>query len=174
MAIIAEAEIITTTTFDDNPICKQTGEDCIVQMVKQEMLSHYRMYITSSQGYQSPRVFMNPAEEHMKFCCKQLENMGEMWRQITDGSLLVNEIILWAKKHMKNLFLHKVDFEKSFDSLVKNPYLLPPCFQPLSEFQQKKAFRTSMSRSNNWSTSAHRFKKRLSKWNCKTPSYGGR
>ncbi|GJX40480.1 2S sulfur-rich seed storage protein 2-like protein [Tanacetum coccineum] len=78
MATIAEAGIITTTTFEDNPIRKQTGEDCAVQMVKQEMLSHCRMYITSSQGYQSPRAFMNPAEEHMKLCCKQLENMGEM------------------------------------------------------------------------------------------------
>ncbi|GJT85690.1 reverse transcriptase domain-containing protein [Tanacetum coccineum] len=78
MAAIAEAGIITTTTFEDNPIRKQTGEDCAVQMVKQEMLSHCRMYITSSQGYQSPRAFMNPAEEHMKLCCKQLENMGEM------------------------------------------------------------------------------------------------
>ncbi|GKA11042.1 putative RNA-directed DNA polymerase [Tanacetum coccineum] len=37
--------------------------------------------------------------------------------QITDGPLLVNEIISWAKKHKKKLLLLKVDFEKAFDSL---------------------------------------------------------
>ncbi|GJR32994.1 putative RNA-directed DNA polymerase, eukaryota, reverse transcriptase zinc-binding domain protein [Tanacetum coccineum] len=38
-------------------------------------------------------------------------------RQIMDGPLLVNEIILWAKKHKKKLLLLKVDFEKALDSL---------------------------------------------------------
>ncbi|GJX14125.1 cytochrome P450 [Tanacetum coccineum] len=38
-------------------------------------------------------------------------------RQIVDGPLIVNEIITWAKKHKKRLMLHKVDFEKAFDSL---------------------------------------------------------
>ncbi|GJR84179.1 RNA-directed DNA polymerase, eukaryota [Tanacetum coccineum] len=38
-------------------------------------------------------------------------------RQITDGPLLVNEIISWAKKHRKKLLLLKIDFEKAFDSL---------------------------------------------------------
>ncbi|GJR33682.1 putative RNA-directed DNA polymerase, eukaryota, reverse transcriptase zinc-binding domain protein [Tanacetum coccineum] len=38
-------------------------------------------------------------------------------RQITDGPLLVNEIISWAKKHKKKLLLLKVDFEKAFDCL---------------------------------------------------------
>ncbi|GJZ29579.1 RNA-directed DNA polymerase, eukaryota [Tanacetum coccineum] len=37
--------------------------------------------------------------------------------QITDGPLLVNEIVSWAKKHKKKLFLFKVDFEKAFDSV---------------------------------------------------------
>ncbi|GJT96638.1 2S sulfur-rich seed storage protein large chain 2 like protein [Tanacetum coccineum] len=32
----------------------------------------------TSPAVKSPRAFMNPAEEHMKLCCKQLENMGEM------------------------------------------------------------------------------------------------
>ncbi|GKC48442.1 putative RNA-directed DNA polymerase, partial [Tanacetum coccineum] len=38
-------------------------------------------------------------------------------RQITDGPLLVNEIISWAKKHKKKMLLLKLDFEKAFDSL---------------------------------------------------------
>ncbi|GJS89124.1 putative RNA-directed DNA polymerase, eukaryota, reverse transcriptase zinc-binding domain protein, partial [Tanacetum coccineum] len=38
-------------------------------------------------------------------------------RQIIDGPLMVNEIIAWAKKHKKRLFLFKVDFEKAFDTL---------------------------------------------------------
>nr|GEY15121.1 cysteine-rich receptor-like protein kinase [Tanacetum cinerariifolium] len=38
-------------------------------------------------------------------------------RQITDGPLLVNKIISWAKKHNKKLLLLKVDFEKAFDCL---------------------------------------------------------
>lgn len=50
MAAIAEAGIITTTTFEDNPFGRQTGEDCAIKMAQQEMLSHCRMYITSSQG----------------------------------------------------------------------------------------------------------------------------
>nr|GEV96681.1 hypothetical protein [Tanacetum cinerariifolium] len=80
MVAISEASIVTTTTIDCNPVPfgKKTGADCGMMMVEQEMLSHCRMYLTSSQGYQSPRAFMNPAEEHMKLCCKQLENMGEM------------------------------------------------------------------------------------------------
>ncbi|GKE78519.1 putative RNA-directed DNA polymerase [Tanacetum coccineum] len=38
-------------------------------------------------------------------------------QQITDGPLLVNEIISWAKKYKKKLLLLKVDFQKAFDSL---------------------------------------------------------
>ncbi|GJR17850.1 RNA-directed DNA polymerase, eukaryota, reverse transcriptase zinc-binding domain protein [Tanacetum coccineum] len=38
-------------------------------------------------------------------------------RQIIDGPLMVNEIINWASKKNKHLFLFKVDFEKDFDSL---------------------------------------------------------
>ena len=38
-------------------------------------------------------------------------------RQITDGPLMVNEIIAWAKKHKKKLLLLKLDFEKAFDTL---------------------------------------------------------
>nr|GEV32733.1 RNA-directed DNA polymerase, eukaryota, reverse transcriptase zinc-binding domain protein [Tanacetum cinerariifolium] len=37
--------------------------------------------------------------------------------QIMDGPLLVNEIIAWAKMYKKKLFLLKVEFEKSFDTL---------------------------------------------------------
>ncbi|GJT78359.1 putative RNA-directed DNA polymerase, eukaryota, reverse transcriptase zinc-binding domain protein [Tanacetum coccineum] len=37
--------------------------------------------------------------------------------QITDGPLLVNEILSWAKKRKKKFFLFKVDFEKAFDTL---------------------------------------------------------
>nr|GEV69357.1 cysteine-rich receptor-like protein kinase [Tanacetum cinerariifolium] len=38
-------------------------------------------------------------------------------RQIIYGPLMVNEIINWASKKNKRLFLFKVDFEKAFDSL---------------------------------------------------------
>ncbi|GKB75641.1 putative RNA-directed DNA polymerase, eukaryota, reverse transcriptase zinc-binding domain protein [Tanacetum coccineum] len=38
-------------------------------------------------------------------------------RQIIDGPLMVNEIISWANKKRKRLFILKVDFEKAFDSL---------------------------------------------------------
>ncbi|GKA37270.1 RNA-directed DNA polymerase, eukaryota [Tanacetum coccineum] len=38
-------------------------------------------------------------------------------RQITDGPLLVNKIVSWAKKRKKKLLLFKLDFEKAFDSL---------------------------------------------------------
>ncbi|GKE50488.1 putative RNA-directed DNA polymerase, eukaryota, reverse transcriptase zinc-binding domain protein, partial [Tanacetum coccineum] len=38
-------------------------------------------------------------------------------RQIIDGSLMVDEIIAWDKKHKKCLMFFKVDFEKAFDSL---------------------------------------------------------
>lgn len=38
-------------------------------------------------------------------------------RQITDGPLIVNEILAWAKKKKERLFILKVDFEKAFDSL---------------------------------------------------------
>lgn len=41
-------------------------------------------------------------------------------RQIIDGPLMINEIISWATKKNKRLFLLKVDFEKAFDSLVWN------------------------------------------------------
>lgn len=41
-------------------------------------------------------------------------------RQIIDGPLMVNEIISWATKKNKNLFVFKVDFEKAFDSLDWN------------------------------------------------------
>ncbi|GJX07320.1 hypothetical protein Tco_0195252 [Tanacetum coccineum] len=66
MVANTEASIVTTTTIDSNavPFGKKTGVDCGMMMVEQEMLSHCRMYLTSSQGYQSPRAFMNPAEEH--------------------------------------------------------------------------------------------------------------
>ncbi|GKD00366.1 RNA-directed DNA polymerase, eukaryota, reverse transcriptase zinc-binding domain protein [Tanacetum coccineum] len=39
-------------------------------------------------------------------------------RQITDGPLLVNKIVSWAKKRKKKLLLFKLDFEKAFDSLI--------------------------------------------------------
>ena len=38
-------------------------------------------------------------------------------RQIIDGPLMVNEIINWASKKNKRLFLFKEVFEKAFDSL---------------------------------------------------------
>ncbi|GKA57457.1 cysteine-rich receptor-like protein kinase [Tanacetum coccineum] len=38
-------------------------------------------------------------------------------RQIIDGLLVVDEIILWAKVYKKKLFMLKVDFEKAFDTL---------------------------------------------------------
>ncbi|GKD16416.1 putative RNA-directed DNA polymerase, eukaryota, reverse transcriptase zinc-binding domain protein [Tanacetum coccineum] len=38
-------------------------------------------------------------------------------RQIIDRPLMVNEIINWASKKNKQLFLFKVDFEKAFESL---------------------------------------------------------
>ncbi|GJU86306.1 RNA-directed DNA polymerase, eukaryota, reverse transcriptase zinc-binding domain protein [Tanacetum coccineum] len=37
--------------------------------------------------------------------------------QITDGPLLVKEIVSWAWKRKKKLLIFKVDFEKAFDSL---------------------------------------------------------
>nr|GEW76430.1 putative RNA-directed DNA polymerase, eukaryota, reverse transcriptase zinc-binding domain protein [Tanacetum cinerariifolium] len=41
-------------------------------------------------------------------------------RQIIDGSLMVDEIISWARKQKIRLMLCKVDFEKAFDSLSWN------------------------------------------------------
>ena len=38
-------------------------------------------------------------------------------RQIMDGPLIVNELISWAKRTQKKLFLLKVDFEKAFDNV---------------------------------------------------------
>ena len=38
-------------------------------------------------------------------------------RQIIDGPLIVNELIAWAKRAKKRIFLFKVDFEKAFDNL---------------------------------------------------------
>ncbi|GKB80311.1 RNA-directed DNA polymerase, eukaryota, reverse transcriptase zinc-binding domain protein [Tanacetum coccineum] len=38
-------------------------------------------------------------------------------RQITDGALMVNEIVTWAKKYKKKMMMFKVDFEKAYDSL---------------------------------------------------------
>nr|GEV55001.1 cysteine-rich receptor-like protein kinase [Tanacetum cinerariifolium] len=45
-------------------------------------------------------------------------------RQIIDGPLMINEIISWAKKERKRLFLFKVNFEKAFDSLNWNFLIL--------------------------------------------------
>ncbi|GJZ97131.1 putative RNA-directed DNA polymerase, eukaryota, reverse transcriptase zinc-binding domain protein [Tanacetum coccineum] len=38
-------------------------------------------------------------------------------RQITDGALMVNEIVTWAKKHKKKMMMFKVDHKKAYDSL---------------------------------------------------------
>nr|GEV06198.1 RNA-directed DNA polymerase, eukaryota, reverse transcriptase zinc-binding domain protein [Tanacetum cinerariifolium] len=38
-------------------------------------------------------------------------------RQITNGALMVNEIVTWAKKYKKKKMMFKVDFEKAYDSL---------------------------------------------------------
>jgi len=38
-------------------------------------------------------------------------------RNIVDGPLIVNEIISWAKRLNKRLFILKVDFKKAFDNL---------------------------------------------------------
>ncbi|GJS73079.1 RNA-directed DNA polymerase, eukaryota, reverse transcriptase zinc-binding domain protein [Tanacetum coccineum] len=38
-------------------------------------------------------------------------------RKIIDGPLMVNEILAWASKKKETLFILKVDFEKTFDSL---------------------------------------------------------
>ncbi|KAJ9550052.1 hypothetical protein OSB04_022595 [Centaurea solstitialis] len=38
-------------------------------------------------------------------------------RQITDGPLIVNEIIHWVKRVKKKIFILKVDFEKAFDNI---------------------------------------------------------
>ncbi|GJU79584.1 RNA-directed DNA polymerase, eukaryota, reverse transcriptase zinc-binding domain protein [Tanacetum coccineum] len=38
-------------------------------------------------------------------------------RQITDGPLVVSELISWSKKHKSKLMNFKVDFEKAFDSI---------------------------------------------------------
>ena len=38
-------------------------------------------------------------------------------RQITDGPFMVNEIISWVKRTKKEMFILKVDFEKSFDNV---------------------------------------------------------
>ncbi|KAJ9541752.1 hypothetical protein OSB04_028258 [Centaurea solstitialis] len=38
-------------------------------------------------------------------------------KNITDGPLIVNEILTWAKRVPKKLFIFKVDFEKAFDNL---------------------------------------------------------
>ena len=38
-------------------------------------------------------------------------------RSITDGPLIVTEIISWAKYRSKSTFVLKVDFEKAFDNL---------------------------------------------------------
>ncbi|KAJ9557516.1 hypothetical protein OSB04_012130 [Centaurea solstitialis] len=39
------------------------------------------------------------------------------WKNITDVPLMVNEIIVWAKRVHKSIFLFKVDFDKAFDNL---------------------------------------------------------
>ena len=38
-------------------------------------------------------------------------------KNIIDGSLIVNEVISWARNSKKKVFLFKVDFEKAFDNL---------------------------------------------------------
>lgn len=38
-------------------------------------------------------------------------------RSILGGSLLLNEIVSWAKKVKKKVLIFKVEFEKAFDSL---------------------------------------------------------
>ncbi|KAI3507508.1 hypothetical protein L1887_22495 [Cichorium endivia] len=38
-------------------------------------------------------------------------------RNITDGPLILNELITWAKKTKKKMMVFKVDFDKAFDSL---------------------------------------------------------
>ncbi|GKE16639.1 putative RNA-directed DNA polymerase, partial [Tanacetum coccineum] len=41
-------------------------------------------------------------------------------RQITDGPLIINEVISWIKKVNGKLMIFKVDFEKAFDSINWN------------------------------------------------------
>ena len=38
-------------------------------------------------------------------------------RNILDGPLIVNEVLSWAKRTRKKLFLLKVDLEKAFDNI---------------------------------------------------------
>ncbi|GJR61889.1 RNA-directed DNA polymerase, eukaryota, reverse transcriptase zinc-binding domain protein [Tanacetum coccineum] len=57
-------------------------------------------------------------------------------RQIIDGPLMANEIISWASKRHKQLFILKVDFEKAFDSLDWKflDHVLEQMGDPLSSF----------------------------------------
>ena len=41
-------------------------------------------------------------------------------RSILDGSLIVNEVIVWTKHKKKKLMIFKVDFEKAFNDLNWN------------------------------------------------------
>ena len=41
-------------------------------------------------------------------------------KNIVDGPLIANEIITWAKRAKKKMFLFKVDFKKAFDNLNWN------------------------------------------------------
>ncbi|GKC93798.1 RNA-directed DNA polymerase, eukaryota [Tanacetum coccineum] len=63
------------------------------------------------------KLLANRLLQAVSFVVSDVQTTYIKGRQIIEGPLMVNEIISWASKKKKRVFLLKVDFEKAFDSL---------------------------------------------------------
>nr|GEW11549.1 RNA-directed DNA polymerase, eukaryota [Tanacetum cinerariifolium] len=92
-------------------------------------------------------------------------------RQILDGPFILNELLAWCKRKRKQAMIFKVDFAKAYDSAAS----LIRCAVMQNPFRYLGVMvRDSMSRKLAWVDSVQKLRSRLSKWNVKTLSIGGR
>ncbi|GKB40474.1 RNA-directed DNA polymerase, eukaryota [Tanacetum coccineum] len=66
------------------------------------------------------KLLANRLESVMSTIISNVQTAFLKDRQITDGPLIINEVISWTKKVNGKLMIFKVDFEKAFDSINWN------------------------------------------------------